>query len=753
MGERAKAAKDRDRGRQPSSHGTPAVPGLRAAAEGKLARAQASLGEMALTSAGKVLHELQVHQIELEMQNEELKRVQVALEESRDKYLDLYDFAPVGYFTLTGKGEIAEANLAGAALLGMGRPKLVRRCLGWFVAPGDRDRWGQHLVSVLHSAEKQTCELALQREDGPTFDAHLDSIRLDRTGQEAGAGGTGPVIRVAMSDISRLKRVERDLSASEAQFRRLFEAAQDGILILDADSGQITGANPFLTDLLGLTGEELLGKTLWEIGAFKDVVASQVTFEKLRTTGSIRYDRLPLRVADGRSIAVEFVSSVCVVANDRKVIQCNVRDITERCRTSEELQRAKESAEEANRAKSEFLASMSHELRTPLNAIIGFSEGLLDRISLHPLNDHQKERITEILSSGCHLLNLINGILDMAKIEAGRMEIDMSTFDIPPLAMEIASLAGGLLSERPEVTFAIEMADNLPPLTSDRDKVKQVLLNLVGNAIKFTHHGSVVLSARCQDNGVEMSVKDTGIGIPQGQIHDIFVKFVQVTGAPGHRQGGTGLGLAIAKTYCELLGGSLSASSVEGQGSTFTVYLPVRHGPLMVSLAETLIPENLQGGTVAIITATVFPARKRPLLETDRAALQQFGDLLDRCVIRTKDTILPKMPSPPTQESFHVVACCDQRGAQVLATRIRQHADRSEALKDAGLTVTVRVTMVEMPLGPTGVFSTQAARELVEKIADCVKDQHPEEDATTIAEFLRAPDVSRQGQDIPMSRQ
>jgi PAS domain S-box-containing protein len=139
------------------------------------------------------------------MQNEELKRAQVALEESRDKYLDLYDFAPVGYFTLTQVGHIAEVNLASAALLGLGRPKLVHRGLGRFVVPEDRDRWDRHLLSVLHSAEKQTCELTLKREDGSTFYARLESIRLDRPAQEAGEGGTGPMIRVAMSDITQFK--------------------------------------------------------------------------------------------------------------------------------------------------------------------------------------------------------------------------------------------------------------------------------------------------------------------------------------------------------------------------------------------------------------------------------------------------------------------------------------------------------------------------------------------------------------------
>ena len=210
MGEHRKAAKDKDRGNR-----------LRAIAEEKLVRSRAGAPkDLAAIAADKVLHELQVHQIELEMQNDELKRAQVALEESRDKYVDLYDFAPAGYFTLTPGGQIMEANLAGASLLRVERPKLVRRGLGRFVSPEDRDRWGQHLAGVLHSEEKQTCELTLKRDDGSTFDARLESIRLDRPGREAVTGHTGPMMRVAISDISDLKRAYRKLTEALAQLAR-----------------------------------------------------------------------------------------------------------------------------------------------------------------------------------------------------------------------------------------------------------------------------------------------------------------------------------------------------------------------------------------------------------------------------------------------------------------------------------------------------------------------------------------------------
>jgi PAS domain S-box-containing protein len=182
---------------------------LRAAAEEKLARAPAAPRAPTGQECEKLLHELQVHQVELEMQNEELKRAQEALEESRDKYLDLYDFAPVGYFTLTRTGHVAEVNLAGAAMLGVGRPNLVRLGLGRFVDPEDIERWDRHLAGVLGSADKQTCELTLRRQDGSTFYARLDSVRLDRPAPEAGDDAPGPAIRVAMTDLSDRKRAEQ----------------------------------------------------------------------------------------------------------------------------------------------------------------------------------------------------------------------------------------------------------------------------------------------------------------------------------------------------------------------------------------------------------------------------------------------------------------------------------------------------------------------------------------------------------------
>jgi signal transduction histidine kinase len=249
-------------------------------------------------------------------------------------------------------------------------------------------------------------------------------------------------------------------------------------------------------------------------------------------------------------------------------------DISEHKRLEEKLARAKDAAEAGSKAKSDFLANMSHELRTPLNAIIGFSEGLLERADRHPLNDHQKDRIAKMLQSGGHLLALINNVLDIAKVEDGQTEINITTFPVRPLAEEMADLAQELVRGKEEVTFSLELTDEVTLLTSDRDRVRQILVNLVSNAIKFTDQGSVTLRIQYHDGYIDMVVEDTGTGIPEDQLVKIFQKFYQLPNAARESRAGTGLGLSIAKLLAERLGGTLTVESVEGQGSSFALILP-----------------------------------------------------------------------------------------------------------------------------------------------------------------------------------
>jgi len=254
-----------------------------------------------------------------------------------------------------------------------------------------------------------------------------------------------------------------------------------------------------------------------------------------------------------------------------------------------DLENSREAAEAANRAKSEFLAAMSHELRTPLNAIIGFSQGLLERADRHPLNDHQKDRIEKIHTSGLHLLSLISDILNIARVEAGTMDVSLSVCNPMLILSDVHEIVMGLTRARPELVVRLDSPLDLPLMTTDAEKVKQILVNLADNAVKFTEKGSITLTAREEDDWIIFSVADTGVGIPADQWDHVFEKLFQIRQATPRSIKGAGLGLPIARSYAELLGGSISFTSQLGQGSTFTLRLPQHLAGTAESVQEVAV--------------------------------------------------------------------------------------------------------------------------------------------------------------------
>ena len=267
-------------------------------------------------------------------------------------------------------------------------------------------------------------------------------------------------------------------------------------------------------------------------------------------------------------------------------IAANVGIAIQNARLFEETEQAKVAAERANQAKSTFLANMSHELRTPLNAIIGFSR-IVQRKGAELLPEKQLENLDKVLISAEHLLGLINTILDIAKIEAGRMQVQLGTFSVGPLLESCAATTEPLL--KPEVKLVKVIEPDLPPLCSDQGKVRQILLNLLSNAAKFTHSGQIVVAVgRGAANGepyhvataplnLHFSVSDTGIGISEEALGRIFEEFGQADGSTTRQYGGTGLGLPISRKLAQLLGGNLAATSTVGVGSTFSLTLPVEY--------------------------------------------------------------------------------------------------------------------------------------------------------------------------------
>jgi signal transduction histidine kinase len=249
----------------------------------------------------------------------------------------------------------------------------------------------------------------------------------------------------------------------------------------------------------------------------------------------------------------------------------------ENVRLFNEIQEKSRQLEVANRHKSEFLANMSHELRTPLNAIIGFSE-VLDERYFGELNPKQAEYVKDIHGSGKHLLQLINDILDLSKIEAGRMELEVGDFDLPA-ALQNAMTLVRERAQRHGIALGLDVDPTLGSFRADERKFKQIMLNLLSNAVKFTPEGGKVsVAAKLNGSAVEVSVSDTGVGIAPEDQAIVFEEFRQVGRDYTRKAEGTGLGLALTRRFVELHGGAISLSSALGKGSTFTFTLPIRHG-------------------------------------------------------------------------------------------------------------------------------------------------------------------------------
>lgn len=378
-------------------------------------------------------------------------------------------------------------------------------------------------------------------------------------------------LKALHADSSEIKKVEEELRASEIRYRRLFESAKDGIIILDAETGKIDDVNPFLIDLLGYSYEQFVEKAIWEIGAFKDVISNYDKFLELQQKEYVRYHDLPLATHSGQIIHVEFVSNV-YLANGKNVIQCNIRDISQRIEIEKELIKAKEKAEKSDRLKSAFLTNMSHEIRTPMNGILGFSE-LLKEPTLK--NDDIQDYIEIIQISGKRMLNTINNIVDISKIESGLIQVNLYETNMNEKMDFIHHFF------KPEVEYKglkfsmkNSLSTNESIIITDNEKVYGILVNLIKNAIKFTDEGSINFGYDKKGEFLEFFVKDTGVGIPENKKDLIFERFRQGSESLNRAYEGSGLGLSIAKSYVEMLGGKIWLESQEGKGTTFYFTIP-----------------------------------------------------------------------------------------------------------------------------------------------------------------------------------
>jgi PAS domain S-box-containing protein len=392
-------------------------------------------------------------------------------------------------------------------------------------------------------------------------------------------------------------RLATELRLSERRYKMLFDSFTDVVLLFKLD-GQLVDANQTACQSLGIAREPLLAMNFWDLDGSGLTPAEQA--ECIDAVCQYGHANREINfVCEGGGRLVFDASMRIIEYGGVPAIIAVARDITERKRISDQLRQltddlerrvlartaelersnaaladAKAEADRANRAKSLFLASMSHEIRTPLNAILGFSQLLLHDSGI---STEQREQLMTINRSGEHLLALINDILEMSKIEAGRAHLHLSTFDLDALVKDIATMFK-LRARGKGLSLLVKVLGNLPPaVVSDESKIRQVFINLLGNAVKFTERGQITWTVRVvEESRLVTSVEDTGPGIDKADLGRLFDKFVQAS--HGVRAGGTGLGLAISREFARLLGGDVTVESEPGRGSRFHFEIPIEVG-------------------------------------------------------------------------------------------------------------------------------------------------------------------------------
>ncbi len=548
-----------------------------------------------------LVHELQVHQIELEMQNEELKRAKLEAEDALTKYSDLYDFAPIGLFTLDAQGLIQEVNLAGAALLGKERRNLMTRHFRRFVAPEDLPSFDGFCKSAFGTFVKQTCELNLIRDKVPAVYVRIEGTVIEDCLQNE------RLCRIAVIDITERKKAEEEL-ARLASFPKL---NPNPIIEVDLE-GRVHFLNPAAQQLF--PGLQEGGRDHPWLADWASV-ARTFQEKEIRTgmreisIGESWYQQVIYYVPDTRRIRIyglditQRKQAEEDLRRSRDELEQRVQERTaDLVKANEDLIKARDAAEHAARAKAEFLANMSHEIRTPMNSIIGFTELLLE----DPLTPEQRANLETIRINGDALLSIIKDILDFSKMESDKVVLEDYQFNLRKCVEESLDLVAIKASEK-SLNLAYTIDTNVPDtIIGDPSRLRQILGNLLSNAVKFTDEGEVILSVSSQKNNdtqeIHFAVQDTGIGIPQDHMNLLFQPFSQMEPSTTRLYGGTGLGLIISKKLVEMMGGRIWAESEVGKGSTFHFTIrassgqfepePAAVSPQMVGKRVLIVEDN-----------------------------------------------------------------------------------------------------------------------------------------------------------------
>nr|WP_145163461.1 PAS domain S-box protein [Paenibacillus terrae] len=484
----------------------------------------------------------------------------------------VYQNAPFGVAVITVRGEWVQANPALTRILGYSWEELQKQRFERLIYREDLETNLNQVKTLIQNYPEQTSievEGRYMRKDERIVWAAVHiSIMPD-------AEGNPEHYIVVLNDISHTKAAEQKLQETVERYTSLKRYNHDAIISLDLN-GNILNANTRAEQMTGCKVSEMAGRSIARFIGERNL---QRVLKEALNNPTVEQDIKTLRHKDGHMVEVITTLAPIIINNKNVGFYIIAKDFTEQ----RQLIMAKELAESTNKAKSEFLAMMSHEIRTPMNGVIGMTD-LLETTT--DLDDEQKEYIEIIRKSGETLLAIINDILDFSKVEAGMTELQEDLFDLKQCIQETFDMVSAKASAKQlEMSFTVE--DDIPEmLFGDPKRIKQVLMNLVGNAVKFTLHGGITVSVRKvfeEDEliDLEFKVSDTGIGIPDNKLEAIFEPFSQVDNFMTRNYEGTGLGLAISKKLVNVMGGNIWVEKKEGPGTTFvfTVLLKNRQEP------------------------------------------------------------------------------------------------------------------------------------------------------------------------------
>jgi PAS domain S-box-containing protein len=505
----------------------------------------------------------------------ELQASTAKVRESAQRMRFLADTMPQLVWTVRPDGVIESVNRGYVEYVGARNEAEAIEVLNSIVHPDDLAASEAEWKAMVEQSRPASGELRLRRHDG-VYRWHLWRTHPERNeeGNIARWIGTSTDIHDQKLAEERLEHrvAERtaELGASEARFRQAFHFAGIGMAIVGLD-GRWLRVNKSICEIVGYSEAELLNMTFQQITHPDDLAADLAHVREL-IDGKRRFYQMEKRYFHRNDYIVWVRLTVSLVRDASGApahFVSQVEDITERKELEVSLAAARDQALEASRLKSEFLATMSHEIRTPMNGVIGMTALLRDT----PLTETQAEYVRTIESSSESLLTIINDILDYSKIEAGRVELELTAFDLRQCVEDVLDLFAGRAMEK-KLELVYEMGPSVPErVQGDAMRLRQVLVNLLSNAIKFTDHGEVVVTVSAEPiaarHRLDFVVRDTGIGIPPEGMSRLFKSFSQVDASTTRRFGGTGLGLAISKRLAELMGGTVWAESAEGEGSKF----------------------------------------------------------------------------------------------------------------------------------------------------------------------------------------